>query len=332
MSLIPWKECLRAAYYGATLPARRRAARQRAVSQTEPVRILFYHRVADDYPNAWTITTCRFADHIHWLRARFDLVSLGEAQLRIASGKNAIPTACITFDDGYADNMHFAVPLLLDKAVPFTYFVSTNYVLSGESFPHDKVGTYPLTPNTPAQIRALSRAGVEIGGHTRSHVDLGGDLSVEQLVKEIAGGKQDLEKMIGQSVHYFAFPYGQHANMSSAAFRVAHEADFKGVCSAYGGYNWPGDAPFHLRRIHGDPEWFRFKNWMTVDPRKQRMQHDFVPGDWRAALDQSASQDKETRSQGDKDNSSTALASPCLPLSLSPWLDPTTAASTGTNS
>ena len=28
-----------------------------------------------------------------------------------------------------------------------------------------------------------------------------------------------------------------------------------------------GDS-FHLRRIHGYPEWSRFCNWLTLDPRK----------------------------------------------------------------
>ena len=43
------------------------------------------------------------------------------------------------------------------------------------------------------------------------------------------------------------------------AFRVAYEAGYDGVCSAYGGYNFPGDDPFHLRRIHADPEFIRLQ-------------------------------------------------------------------------
>ena len=51
-------------------------------------------------------------------------------------------------------------------------------------------------------------------------------------------------------------------------FQLAREAGFAGVCSAYGGYNVPGDDPFHLQRIHADPDIIRLKNWLTVDPRK----------------------------------------------------------------
>jgi peptidoglycan/xylan/chitin deacetylase (PgdA/CDA1 family) len=275
MSVNAWKQCLIGAYYGATLPARQRAARLRARQQTEPMRILFYHRVADDHPNSWTMSTRRFAAQIEWLRDRFDIVSLAEAQTRIAAGKNGIPTACITFDDGYAENMRFALPLLLRHNIPFTYFVSTSHVLGGEPFPHDVATGCPLAPNTPSDIQALAAENVEIGAHTRSHADLGGKLSMQRLDDEIAGCKRELEQLINRNVRFFAFPYGQHANLSALSFQVAREAGYHGVCSAYGGYNFPGDDSFHLRRIHADPESFRFKNWMTVDPRKVRRHRDF---------------------------------------------------------
>jgi len=76
-----------------------------------------------------------------------------------------------------------------------------------------------------------------------------------------------------------------HENLSNAAFRVAVEAGLAGVCSAYGGYNFPGDDAFHLRRFHADCEFVRFKNWLTIDPRKLRMQTDFDPGDYRASIE-----------------------------------------------
>jgi peptidoglycan/xylan/chitin deacetylase (PgdA/CDA1 family) len=282
MSFGVLKTCGLTAYYYATVRERRRAAIQRAAEQTEPVRVLFYHRVADNHPNAWTISTRAFAKQIKWLRRRFDLVSLAEAQARIASGRNRCPTACITFDDGYADNMRFAVPLLVNKQIPFTYFVSTNHVLGGQLFPHDLKAGHPLAPNSSAEIRELAAAGVEIGAHTRSHADLAGNLSDAKLLDEIVGSKRALEQVIGRAVRYFAFPYGQLANLTQVAFQVAYHAGYEGACSAYGGYNFPGDDAFHLRRIHADPEFIRFKNWLTIDPRKLKIQRDFDPGDYRA--------------------------------------------------
>ena len=113
----PLKHGLLSAYYLATLPARRRAAIDRAARQTEPVRVLFYHRVADRDSNPWTMSRAEFAAQLRWLRARFDLVDLAEAQRRIAAGQNRRPTACITFDDGYAENLEFALPLLIREQV-----------------------------------------------------------------------------------------------------------------------------------------------------------------------------------------------------------------------
>jgi peptidoglycan/xylan/chitin deacetylase (PgdA/CDA1 family) len=283
--MLSWKEYALGAYYLSTLRQRRQAAAERAAKHSEPVRILFYHRVADTCRNGWTMRTKSFEAQIHWLRQRFDLVTLEAAQARIASGRNRWPTACITFDDGYADNRRFAIPLLLKYQIPFTYFVSTDHVLRGEPFPHDVRAGQPLAVNTLSHLRELVAAGVEIGAHTRSHADLGANLSTKQLTVEIVGSKHELEAALAIPIRYFAFPYGQHANLSADAFRTALGAGFSGVCSAYGGYNFPGDDPFHLRRFHADEEFFRFVNWMTVDPRKLRMHRDFDPGDYRAAAE-----------------------------------------------
>ena len=96
-------------------------------------------------------------------------------------------------------------------------------------------------------------------------------------------------------MRYFAFPYGQHENLSADAFRVAVDAGYDGVCSAYGGYNFPGDDPFHIRRIHADPELIRLKNWLTVDPRKLEMQNDFDPGDYRADSEHDSRKGRERK-------------------------------------
>jgi len=277
----PLQQTLLNAYYLATLPARQRAATERAERQTEPVCMLFYHRVADRYPNAWSTPTVTFAEQIRWLRGRFDLVSLAEAQKRIELGRNRRPTACITFDDGYAENCQFAIPLLLRERIPFTYFVSTRNVLGGEPFPHDAAAGQPLPPNTAKQLRDLVAAGVEVGAHSRNHVRLGTATPRRTLHYEIASCKRELEEALEHEVRYFAFPYGQVGDMCAEACQIAYQAGYHGVCSAFGGYNFPGDDPFHLRRIHADPEFIRFKNWLTLDPRKLRKLPQFDPGSFR---------------------------------------------------
>jgi hypothetical protein len=87
------------------------------------------------------------------------------------------------------------------------------------------------------------------------------------LREELLVPQQELEHITGRPVRYFAFPYGQHPNLSQAAFDLARTA-YAGACSAYGGYNFPGDDPFHIQRIAVDDELIRMKNWLTLDRRK----------------------------------------------------------------
>jgi len=281
MSLL--RDNLLRAYYLATLPKREWAARERAVQGTEPVHVLFYHRVADTYPNGWTMSTKTFARQLRYLQESFEIVDLAEAQQRIGSGTNKRPTVAITFDDGYSENMEFAVPLLVKERVPFTYFVSTNHVFGNKPFPHDADAGRPLAPNNVSQLREMAAAGVEIGAHNRNHIHLG-VVSPDVIEDEIVGSKHDLEHALEREIRYFAFPYGQPSDLSATAFEIAYAAGYQGVCSAFGGYNFPGDDPFHLRRIHADCEMVRFKNWLTVDPRKLRNPIQFCPGDYRRCV------------------------------------------------
>jgi peptidoglycan/xylan/chitin deacetylase (PgdA/CDA1 family) len=238
------------------------------VRRDAPVVILFYHRVADRYSNPWTISTRGFRTQIQWLRRRFDLVSLEEAQRRIRTGDSDRPAVAITFDDGYAENCEHALPLLIKLKVPCTYFVATRFVLEGRPFPHDVEAGTPLPVNTPEQIRALANAGIEIGAHTRTHIDLGSVTDCRVLKEEIAGAADDLAAITGLRPRYFAFPYGLHRNLNAEAFQVARGAGYDGVCSAFGGYNRLGGDPFHLQRFHGDTDLLRVKNWVSGDPRK----------------------------------------------------------------
>jgi peptidoglycan/xylan/chitin deacetylase (PgdA/CDA1 family) len=269
------------AYCLATMKRRRKALAEHSARNQAPVMALFYHRVADEHLNPWTIRTDRFLAQMEWIRQRFEVVSLIRAQQLIGSKGNDEPVVCITFDDGYADNCRVAVPWLIENKLPFTYFVTTRALLEGESFDHDLRRGRPLAPNTPDQIREMATAGVEIGAHTRTHADLGPIDDERRLYDEIVTAKRELESVTGRVVRYFAFPFGKHANMSPAAFRLAFQAGYWGVCSAYGGYNLPGDDPFHLQRFHGDPGWGRFCNWMTYDLRKQRRTARFNPGEYR---------------------------------------------------
>jgi len=280
-----------ATYYACTLPYRRRAHRQRCGAGTVPISVLFYHRVANAPINDWTIQPKSFRRQIEWITKRFEIVSLCEAQRRLRSGNNDRPAVCITFDDGYWDNCQFAVPFLLERRIPFVYFVASSHVLDDVPFPHDVAAGVPLRPNTLQQLTMMAEAGVEIGAHTRTHANLGALNEPDALEGEIAGSKYELQNALGIEVRYFAFPYGMPENMSTEAFATAWQAGFIGVCSAYGAYNLPGGDAVHIRRIHGDCQLIRLKNWLTVDPRKLNRGDLFSPGQYRARRPRSAHQE-----------------------------------------
>ncbi len=231
-----------------------------------PVLVFFYHRISDESCVPWSHTNYEFERQINWLSEHFELVSLSEVQNRLRT-KNTRPTACITFDDGYAENCDRALPFLLERRIPCTYFVNTYFIKEQVPFPHDIARGYRLLPNTVSQLRTIAELGIDIGAHTRTHADMGKLHDPARIQDEVSGCGDELEQMLGQRVAHFAFPYGMPRNMSAAAFRAAREHGYDSVCSAYGDYNYPGEDAYHIRRIHPD-NLSVLKNWATLDPRK----------------------------------------------------------------
>ncbi|HEV2968622.1 MAG TPA: polysaccharide deacetylase family protein [Pirellulales bacterium] len=281
MTMTWWKRLLLSAYYHGTLPYRAWQSARASAAGMSPVMVLFYHRIADDAASPWTLSNQVFARHMDWMKRHFDMISLAEAQRRIAGRANHRPAVSITFDDGYAANCHEALPLLVSEKIPCTYFVSSKCVLQGIPFPHDVACGFEGHPNTIDEVRAMAAAGIEIGAHTRSHADLSRLKNPRKLHDEVVVAGEELQQAIGRAVRYFAFPFGLSANLNRNVFKLAHEYGYNGVCSAYGGYNFPGDDSFHIQRICAD-DLLRLKNWLTVDPRKTRRPYRF---DYTSATD-----------------------------------------------
>ncbi len=267
-----WNSKLIDAYRVATWPYRKMHFAHMRRTGTVPILTVFYHRVADEGLNPWTISQADFQRQIEWFAENFEIVDLEECQRRIRSGFNARPTLSITFDDGYAENCDFALPLLIERRIPVTYFVTNDHTIGQQPFSHDVTLGQPLPTNTLESLRALDMAGVEIAAHTRTHADLGKIEDEATLVDEVLTASKELEAAIGRKVRYFAFPFGQYPNLNPKVFSMLRAAGFLGVCSAYGGWNRVGSDEFHLQRIHGDPNFSRMINWMTYDPRLAKVQ------------------------------------------------------------
>jgi len=59
--------------------------------------------------------------------AGVELVSLDEMHRRLTQGRFARRFACLTFDDGYRDNLQFAYPILKANEVPFAIYIPTSF-------------------------------------------------------------------------------------------------------------------------------------------------------------------------------------------------------------
>ncbi len=92
--------------------------------------ILMYHRVAEPPADPWglCVTPRHFAEQLAILRARMSPLTASEFAVKWAAGATTATSVAVTFDDGYADNLYGAKPLLERYEVPATCFVTTGYL------------------------------------------------------------------------------------------------------------------------------------------------------------------------------------------------------------
>lgn len=168
------------------------------------IRILAYHRVADDNDEL-AVSPAQFTAHMEALAAAdVEVVNIDEALGLLTEGMTE-RYVCVTFDDGYLDNLTNAVPVLERLDLPARIYLATAVT--------DGVAGFAWYAEQPPllswdEVRDLARTELfSFGAQTRTHPVLP-RLADEEAWEEIAGSKLELEARLGESVSTFCYPGG----------------------------------------------------------------------------------------------------------------------------
>jgi len=95
--------------------------------------VLIFHRVLPEpdplFPDE--MDARRFDELCGWLKNWFNVLPLDQAAAQLKAGTLPARAACITFDDGYADNCHVAMPILQRHSLTATFFIATGFLDGG---------------------------------------------------------------------------------------------------------------------------------------------------------------------------------------------------------
>jgi peptidoglycan/xylan/chitin deacetylase (PgdA/CDA1 family) len=166
--------------------------------------ILTYHSI-DESGSAISVSEDVFRSQVAWLaKSEVRVVTL-DALMRMPSESNAV---ALTFDDGFVNFGDVAAPLLADHGMPSTLFVVADAAGRTNRWPGRTDRGVPELPLLGwAALGRLREQHVEIGAHTRTHVNLA-RLTNGRLGEEIIGGAERIRTEIGYAPAVFAYPYG----------------------------------------------------------------------------------------------------------------------------
>ena len=102
---------------------------------------------------------------------------------------------------------------------------------------------------TSEQVKEMSLAGMDIGGHTLSHPILT-TLSLEQAKEQICKDKDNLQQIVGEHISHFAYPNGKpEKDFIDAHIKILKEAGYSGAVTTQRGVAQPNGDIYKLPRF-----------------------------------------------------------------------------------
>lgn len=134
-----------------------------------PALVLMYHRIAAVTPDPWqlAVTPAHFAEHLEVVRRYGRPLTVGDLSRAVGAGRIPPRAIVLTLDDGYADNLLEARPLLARHDVPATIFIAAGCLGRHQGFWWDQLERLVLTP-----VDLPRRLGLEVRGEIHQY-DLG---------------------------------------------------------------------------------------------------------------------------------------------------------------
>jgi len=127
--------------------------------------ILIYHRVLPQpdplFPGE--VHREQFDRQLGWLKSRFNVLPLLDAVQLAAQGRLPPRSACITFDDGYADNAEVALPVLQQHGLHATFFIATGFLDGGRMWNDTVIEAVRRAPGDVFDATALDLGRHAIG-------------------------------------------------------------------------------------------------------------------------------------------------------------------------
>lgn len=228
--------------------------------------ILLYHRVAESENdiNRLGVSPENFENQISYLKRKFSIVSLNELVVNLRAKKIKRNSIAVTFDDGYADNLYKALPILEKHGIPATIFITTGKI--GDNAP------FFWEENTPEKDRGrcvnqqelkqlISSPLIEIGAHTVNHPKLS-KIEVEKQNKEVSESKLTLEKLLGITIQSFAYPFGGKGTFDEDTVGLIIKNGFSYACTNIHRRVNNNSSPYILPR-------FVVRNWDTKELKQE---------------------------------------------------------------
>jgi peptidoglycan/xylan/chitin deacetylase (PgdA/CDA1 family)/GT2 family glycosyltransferase len=236
---------------------------RRALSDRQ-VAVLAFHAIADLHADpvlhAYGVPPARFAQHLDALaRHGWTFIGLDGLLDTLAGVGDARRRALlVTFDDGYADLLHEACPILVQRDIPGVVFAVAGRL--GDTNTWDRhLGAGELRLLDSEGLQAVARCGVEIGSHGSSHRSLA-EVTGQTLAAEVAGSADELEAAGLPRPRVFSYPYGE---WSAEAAKAAHDSGYAAAFTVRPGIVRPGQDRYLLPRIevlaHDSPLDLRLK-------------------------------------------------------------------------